>query len=101
IFYGNIIITKSGTSSLPIVLSAYGTGNKPIITALMTLSGWTYLGRGIYESSIISNAGTSVNMVILNGNVQQMGRYPNADDPNGGYLTYQSHNGQTSITSNQ
>ena len=27
IFYGSIAITKSGTSSLPIVLSAYGTGN--------------------------------------------------------------------------
>ena len=101
IFYGSIAITKSGTSSLPIVLSSYGTGNRPVITALVTVSGWTYLGGGIYESSMISNAGTSVNMVTIDGHVQNMGRYPNADDPNRGYFTLQSHVNQTSITSNQ
>jgi hypothetical protein len=100
-YTGYIIISKSGTSSLPIVLGAYGSGAKPIITGLATLSGWTSLGGGIYESSVISNAGAAVNMVTLNGNVQQMGRYPNATAANSGYLTYQSHSGQTSITSNQ
>ena len=59
------------------------------------------MGGGIYESSMISNAGTSVNMVTIDGHVQNMGRYPNADDPNRGYFTLQSHVNQTSITSNQ
>lgn len=101
IFYGSITITVSGTASAQIVLGAYGTGNKPVITEFAILSGWTSLGGGIYESSAIFSAGTSVKMVTLDGNVQQMGRYPNADAPNSGYLTYQSHIGQTSITSNQ
>jgi len=101
IFYGSITITKSGTSLLPIVFSTYGIGNRPVITALASVSGWTYLGGGIYESSMISNAGTSVNMVTIDGNVQQIGRYPNANDSNRGYLTLQSHVNQTSITSNQ
>ncbi len=100
-FYGSVTISASGTSSSPIILGAYGSGNKPVITELVTLSGWTSLGGGIYESSVISNAGAAVNMVTLNGNVQQMGRYPNANAANSGYLTYQSHSGQTSITSNQ
>src|SRR5688500_11841989 len=30
-FYGSITVTKSGTISLPIIISDYGTGNKPII----------------------------------------------------------------------
>ena len=100
-FYGTITVNASGTSSSPIVLGAYGTGNKPVITELVTLSGWTSLGGGIYESSAISNAGAAVNMVTVDGNIQQIGRYPNADAANSGYLTYQSHSGQTSITSNQ
>src|SRR3982750_1302774 len=49
-FYGSIVTAKSGTSSAPIILSSYGTGSKPIITGLTTLSGWTYIGNGIYES---------------------------------------------------
>ncbi len=100
-FYGSITISASGTSSSPIILGAYGSGNKPVITELVTLSGWTSLGGGIYESSVISYAGPAVNMVTINGNVRQMGRYPNANAANIGYLTYQSHSGQTSITSNK
>ena len=86
-FFGTITISASGTASAPIVLGAYGTGNKPVINELVTLSGWTSLGGGIYESAAISNAGSEVNMVLLNGEIQQIGRYPNANAANGGYLT--------------
>src|SRR5882757_9311227 len=30
-FYGSITVDKSGTSSSPITIGAYGTGNRPII----------------------------------------------------------------------
>src|SRR6476620_3091757 len=37
-FYGSITIKTSGTSSLPIVINANGTGTKPIISGLVTFS---------------------------------------------------------------
>src|ERR1017187_7532061 len=38
VFYGNIIVKKSGTSGLPITIGAYGTGAKPIISGFTTVS---------------------------------------------------------------
>src|SRR3954469_20287803 len=97
-FYGSITISQSGTASSPIVLDAYGTGAKPIISGLVTLSGWTSLGGGIYECAANASFGSEVNMVLVNNKVEPMGRYPNANVANGGYITYQSHVGQTSVT---
>src|SRR5687768_1549664 len=39
-FYGSIMVNKSGIASAPVVVGDYGTGNKPVITSLVTLSGW-------------------------------------------------------------
>src|SRR4030095_1147937 len=57
------------------------------------------------ESSSSISALTICNMVTVDDGKNQipyaMGRYPNANATNRGYLTYQSHKGQTSISSNQ
>ncbi len=96
VFYGSITITKSGTTSKPIVYAAYGAGKDPIITGFLTLTNWVSVGNGIFESSN-SSLGTGVNMVARNGSLQVMGRYPNATQPNKGYLTFESHT-SSSIT---
>src|SRR5215210_1153976 len=49
-FYGSITVIKSGTSSSPIIIGAYGTGSKPVITSLVTLTNWVSKGNGIWES---------------------------------------------------
>ncbi len=98
-FYGSIIVTKSGTTTNPIVFSSYGTGNKPVITGFQTLSSWTSVGSGIYES-YNSVLGAQLNMVTLNGNLQPIGRYPNITASNKGYLTFESH-GTNFIKDNQ
>src|SRR5450432_415163 len=49
-FYGSIIINRSGSSTLPITLGAYGSGNNPVITSLITLGNWVSKGNGIWES---------------------------------------------------
>ena len=90
VFYGSIIVTKSGTKNLPIVFSAYGAGNNPTITGFQTLNSWVSIGNGIYES-YNSALGSALNMVTLNGNLQPMGRYPNISAGNKGYLTFESH----------
>jgi hypothetical protein len=98
-FYGSLITTSSGTSNFPIVYGAYGTGANPIITGFVSVSAWTNLGSNIWESTSAVSALSQCNMVTIGGINTPMGRFPKATDPNKGYYTYQSHSGQTSITS--
>jgi len=97
-FSGTILVTKSGAAGSPIVISSYGTGAKPIITGLTSVTGWTTLSAGIYKGNCPS-ASTVVNVVLLNGAPQPIGRYPNADAANKGYVTLTAHVGDTQITS--
>lgn len=76
VFYGSLMIMKSGTSDLPIVIGAYGNGAKPVITSFKTISEWSYEGNGIYSSPLSSEEQT--NMVIINGKSTAMGRYPDS-----------------------
>jgi parallel beta-helix repeat protein len=92
-FFGTIIISKSGNSSSPITITAYGAGDKPVVTGLASITGWINEGNGIY-SKIISSA-AQTNMVLINGVQYAMGRYPDV-----AYLKYQTFSGNSSITDN-
>lgn len=98
-FYGAIHINASGAQGRPITIGAYGSGDKPIITSLVTLGNWTNVGNGVYESHHPS-FGNEVNVVLINNNVQEMGRYPNRNASNNGYLIFQATNGLNNIVSN-
>lgn len=100
-YNGSIIVKQSGSATSPIFIGAYGSGNKPIISSLSTLTGWVSKGGGIWESSSNSFLGPVVNVVLMNGAEQEMGRYPNSDASNNGYLNFESHVGKTSITDNE
>ena len=89
LFYGSLIITKSGTAGNPIIFSTYGKGAKPILSGLTAVTNWTAQGANKWEADCPS-CGTSVNMLLINGISQPLGRYPNATDPNKGYLTFES-----------
>jgi hypothetical protein len=93
-FYGTLTINHSGTPASAIVIAAYGTGAKPVLTVFNVYSTWTNETGGIYS---VPAAGLSnVNIVLLNGVVQKMGRYPNT-----GWLAFESHSGTASITDNE
>lgn len=100
IFYGALVIGKSGSSGRPIVISSYGTGAKPVITGFVNVTGWTSVGNGIYQAAL-PGAKSTLNMVTINNVAQALGRYPNADAANAGYLSYESFSGSTAITDNQ
>ncbi|MBL0359235.1 MAG: right-handed parallel beta-helix repeat-containing protein [Chitinophagaceae bacterium] len=102
LFYGTINVTNSGAFKKHIVITAYGSGANPVVTGFTAVSAtsWTSVGSGIYQASV--TAGTAnLNMVAVNGQPQQIGRYPNADASNGGYLSYESFNDTLSITDNE
>lgn len=101
VYKGAITVNKSGTSSAPITIGAYGSGNKPVISRLATVGGWTSMGNGIWESAAISTSVTNMNIVLFDGQIRGMGRYPNANASNKGYLTVDSHSGTNSVTCSQ
>ncbi|HZG25083.1 MAG TPA: right-handed parallel beta-helix repeat-containing protein, partial [Chitinophagaceae bacterium] len=98
VFEGSIVITRSGTSALPITFGAYGSGAKPVISGLSTFSNWTSTGNGTWESP--SPASSRVNVVLLNHIARPIGRWPNRDAANSGYLNYEGYSGNTQITDN-
>ena len=96
-FYGSINVAVSGSQSAPITFTAFGSGNKPVITGFATLTGWTAAGSNKYEATTPS-LGANLNMVVVNGVSKAAGRYPNPTAANKGYLYFQSASGNTSIT---
>ncbi|MGI8584559.1 MAG: hypothetical protein ACR2KX_20405 [Chitinophagaceae bacterium] len=98
-FDGSIIINKSGTVNHTIVISAYGIGDKPIINGFRTLSLWTSIGEGIYQA-YFSSFDKRMNIITNNNVPYAMGRYPNSNAVNKGWLTIRSHVANTSITGN-
>ena len=92
IFYGSMVISRSGIARNPIVISAYGSGENPVISGFSILSSWTSQGGNIWQASV-PTASTVLNEVTVNGVQYGMGRYPNT-----GYLSYESFSDNTSIT---
>ncbi len=99
-FTGAINVTVSGTSSQPITFSSYGSGNQPVITGFSTLSGWSQARTNVWEAPL-TVASTKEGMVVMNNQQQGIGRYPNSNASNGGYLTINSNNGYTQLASSQ
>ncbi|WP_114751718.1 malectin domain-containing carbohydrate-binding protein [Pleomorphovibrio marinus] len=99
-YYGTIQINRSGSNGNPIRIGAYGTGHKPKITSFVEVKGWRSIGNGRFESQNSINS-PDVKVVLLNGERIEMGRFPNLDAPNKGYLTISQHSGNSSVSSSQ
>jgi parallel beta-helix repeat protein len=89
VFYGSLIVNKSGTANAPITIGAYGSGNKPVITGLSSITSWSNLGSNIWESTLPVSSLSYTNLVLINGVNTAMGRTPNA----GTFYNYQSQAG--------
>lgn len=99
VFYGSLNANASGSSASRIVIGAYGAGAKPLFTGFVNAQNWTNIGNGVWQYSVPTSS-TYLNLVKINGQNQAMGRFPNSDAANGGYLSYESI-GTNSITDNQ
>lgn len=96
-FHGTIRVIKSGMQNNPIVFAAYGSGNNPVITGFITITGWQQKSANIFEAPAPA-VKPNLNMVILDGIPQRIGRYPNASAADGGYLRYEEAETKNSIT---
>lgn len=71
---------------------AYGTGVKPIITGLQTLTGFTNVGN--IWTATATNSAPKLNTVLVGGAIRAKGRNPNT-----GYSTFSSYSGSPKINS--
>ena len=97
VFTGQITLTRSGTASAMIESLCYGTGNLPVIKGTLLVSGWTRYSGNIWLAAC-PQLGSTVTNFFINGKSQQIGRYPNSDAINKGYLLIKSHSGKTQLT---
>ena len=63
---------------------AYGTGADPLFSGLHTVTSWTQQAGNIYYAPL--GAGSELNVVLIDGKLRGMGRYPKT-----GYLHYSGH----------
>ncbi|MDO6439095.1 malectin domain-containing carbohydrate-binding protein [Cyclobacterium sp. 1_MG-2023] len=84
-FYGSLHLCASGTVSSPILIGEYGSGAKPILTSFQSIGKWKSLGNGLYESTVAVDS-DNVQVILINGQRQELGRYPNSNATNSGYL---------------
>ncbi len=93
IFYGTLIVRNSGITGKVIFYGSYGEGKNPIISGFTIVSQWSLLRGNIYYTPLDL---PELNIVTVDGIVKGIGRYPNH-----GYLSYESHSNNSSITDNQ
>jgi parallel beta-helix repeat protein len=93
VFYGTLTFSHSGGATTNIIYDTYGSGANPVLTGYTTQTTWTNEGGGIY-STPVSTSSSIISVVRINGQIYQRGRYPNT-----GYFTYQTHSGNSQITS--
>ena len=97
-FTGSLIISKSGAAGRPIRFGAYGSGDRPIIDGFHRLSGWHSLGGNRWKASYDAPQG-KVSALFINLQFQAIGRYPNLNQANGGYLSINGGNGRNQFSS--
>lgn len=89
VFFGTVRISVSGRQGLPVSFGAYGNGSDPVITGFASIKGWIKKENNTWQAPA-PFLQPGLNMVTLDDMPQQIGRYPNAGDSDGGYLRYEN-----------
>jgi hypothetical protein len=84
VFFGELAVSTG------IFYGAYGEGSSPVISGLKQVSGWRRHTGNIFVAAL--QAPAALSLVLLNGKVSGMGRFPNS-----GYLPYTGHTTNTAI----
>lgn len=90
VFQGTIRLTRGGKANAPIFFTAYGKGELPVITSLVRVPKWSGVGNGIYQAGVPAIESSKLKIVLVDGQLEEVGRYPNAGTKNAGYLTVKS-----------
>jgi len=95
-FVGTIRVTISGRQGQPISFGAYGNGSDPVISGFTNIKGWVKKEKNTWQAAA-PFLQSNLNMVAMDDVPQQIGRYPNANEPDAGYLRYENFIGNNVI----
>lgn len=73
IYSGTLSIYRSGASGQPIVFGAYGSGEKPIISGGVPVTGWTLHQGNIWRAALAGEA----KYLMVNNTPMTLARHPN------------------------
>ncbi len=100
-----LVITRSGSSGLPITFSSYPAGctNQPELAGTQPIAGWSTYGTNIYQADLAAGAnadkfGYGVNQLFRDGKRLRLGRWPNLEAGDGGYSTIDAQPSGTQIS---
>lgn len=103
-----LMITKSGLDGQPIVIGSYpaGCANQPVLSGAQPILGWTHDGGNIYFAALDlgTNAGKfayGINQLFQREERLILGRWPNLDQPDGGYATVDGQPSSTQLIDSQ
>ncbi|WP_373399034.1 hypothetical protein V8V91_04795 [Algoriphagus halophilus] len=66
---------------------------------MITISNFSSIGNGIYQADLSNFNLPRIQVVLVNNQIKEIGRYPNSNASNGGYLKIGSVQSQTGFTS--
>jgi hypothetical protein len=97
-FFGTLQLTKNGLQ-----IGAYGTGERPVLSGGKNISnGWILSSGKIWERQLsLSESPDKITNFYKAETRLPIGRYPNLNDAEKGYLRFESKNGTTQITDNE
>jgi parallel beta-helix repeat protein len=104
-----LVVDDSGVSGNPITFGSYpeGCADKPILSGAQPVYGWTaYTTANVYVANLSTgdNAGNfphGINQLFRGAERLPMGRWPNLDQPDGGYSTIEAQPSGDRITDDQ
>ncbi|WP_288423674.1 right-handed parallel beta-helix repeat-containing protein [uncultured Spirosoma sp.] len=99
-FRGTLTIRQAGTVNAPIRIDAYGTGQRPTLSGSLPLTGWVQTGTNKWQAPC-PDCGSRVTGLFANNIALPLGRYPNPQEADAGFLTVQGHVGNNQLTSRQ
>ncbi len=73
LFRGKLTVTASGTDGNRITIGAYGTGDAPVISGSVVVTGWTVHNGNIWRAPFTQ----AMKHLYVNGQLQTLARYPN------------------------
>jgi len=85
-FIGQIVVKNGGTSGANVLISSYGSGNKPVVSGAIALSGWSVYNGRVYQSA----SSQPISMVVRGNQFMIPARFPNS-----GWLTVDGSNSKT------
>jgi hypothetical protein len=104
-----LVIGDSGVAGNPITFGSYpedDCADKPILSGAQPISGWSSYATNIYVADLSTGANAGkfaygVNQLFRGAERLPMGRWPNLDQPDGGYSTIGGQPSGDRITDNQ